>query len=822
MSVSLCTVCQTPLPVADEPCPACGNTPHGSEAAATQGPLDERTLALLEAQLRTSVASEFEILGLLGQGGMAAVFTARDLALSRLVALKVMSPSLMMHRGMVERFHTEAVTQANLTHPNIVSVYAVRRAGDLMFFTMQLIQGRSLQRALAAERHAGRAIAFDVAGAILAQVGSALSYAHIRGLVHRDIKPANVLLSATGDAVVTDFGIAKVIAGPSLTMTGTLVGTAQYMSPEQCYGSELTGASDQYSLGVMAYELIVGAPPFRGPSFAVMQAHTTQPVPPIRDVRPDCPFDLEDAILRMLAKRPEARFPTIDDALMAMAAHPVPLSAQHPVRRELIRLAAVTDGGQAIANVLAAPASPIPRAPSHPGRSPMSSGSEAISAIPEIVIPDRPPGPTTAGPEAGAASSAPPVVRSSPNAPPPLPSTATPVVVAPPAPASEAQAATAGTLRRWSNRLTLIAAGAVAIAAIIVVTVLVRAGGSSGDGGLTVDSTGGPVIVQQSSQMDSGQRPVTSVAPLTVSAPSPTLRVGEGVQLLLDPLTDTSRVSWTSQSPAIASVNSSGRVTARRTGRVTITAQVDTQKAIIELTVEPRSVVAAARDTPTTVAQPPIAEVDAIGNIRGPIRLKVGDSAAYSAVAQLSDGSTTSDRPFRWSSSDDRVLSIDAATGRAHASGAGEVSVTVHLEGIVKALGISIAEAVAKRDIVTPPPPADPAASVPAAVDACYARVLDQTALEQLATMGTASERSAAADLATLIRRSSQVRVTKSDPGNLTLQGNRGSVDFSVNVTYRSRFGPTARDIFVVRSLMELRGSTWQVSTCRVINHRPG
>lgn len=299
----------------------------------------ERSWHLVMERLREVVGDEYEVMALLGYGGMAGVFLAQERRLKRRVALKVMSPEMMLGHNMIERFHQEAVTQANLEHPNIAAVHSVREQGGLNFFAMQYVPGRTLQGALRAETEAGRRIGIPVILTLLHQVGSALEYAHHAGVIHRDVKPGNVLLAADGRAVVTDFGIAKVAEGPALTVASVVQGTAAYMSPEQCYAADLTGASDQYSLGVLAWELAAGRVPFSGDSFSVMQAHVSQAPPPLSTVRDDCPVALSDAVARMMAKRAEDRFPTIAAALEAMGAVALSPRRDDPVRLELIRLA---------------------------------------------------------------------------------------------------------------------------------------------------------------------------------------------------------------------------------------------------------------------------------------------------------------------------------------------------------------------------------------------------------------------------------------------------------------------------------------------------
>ncbi len=314
-------------------------------------------------RLRRATAGEFEIGPELGRGGMAAVFLAHDLALDRQVAIKVMSPAVLLGDGMTERFRQEAVTIARLHHPHIVPVYAVRHGEGLHYFVMRYVRGRSLDQVI---RRAGR-LPLPIVRSILWQVAAGLTYAHRSGVVHRDVKPANILIDEDGDAVVTDFGIAKAAERPSQTQSGALVGTPAYMSPEQCRGGEVSWASDQYALGAVAYEMITGSPPFEGSTFTVMQAQVERAPRPLAELRAECDADLEAAILRMLAKERSARFGKMADAMAALEA--APLADGDPLRDELSRLVAPEDRGD----------SPEPTAPvSAAGRS-RSSGRWSMS-----------------------------------------------------------------------------------------------------------------------------------------------------------------------------------------------------------------------------------------------------------------------------------------------------------------------------------------------------------------------------------------------------------------------------------------------------------
>ena len=336
-------------------------------------PLDTSWVPVVE-KIRAGTAGELIIGGELGHGGMAAVFLAYDTRLNRRVAIKVMAPPLLMGQGLVQRFAEEAVTMANLRHPNIITVHSVRQIDDVHFFVMEFVAGRALDRII---ERAG-ALPLAVARAILWQVGSALNYAHRRGVIHRDIKPANILIDEDGRALVTDFGIAKVVESPMRTQSGILVGTPAYMSPEQCYALPVDQATDQYSLGVAAYEMLTGHAPFSGSSFSVMQAHALDAPPAMRDVRPDLPAEVEHAVLRMLAKEPTDRWPTIREALAALGAHP--LDDGDSVHTELAHLATLGAAPAATSESLTPPGR---RRPVSPPPMPSSGGDRLFLIVAE-------------------------------------------------------------------------------------------------------------------------------------------------------------------------------------------------------------------------------------------------------------------------------------------------------------------------------------------------------------------------------------------------------------------------------------------------------
>lgn len=263
-------------------------------------------MANLQQQLESGLAGRYHLERELGQGGMAVVFLARDLRHDRDVAVKVLRPDLSAAIG-AERFLREIKLAAGLTHPHILPVYDSGQAGDLLFYVMPSMEGRSLRERLQRERQLPLADAL----AITREVASALDYAHRRQVVHRDIKPENILLHE-GSALVADFGIGKALsAGGSLTQTGMVVGTPTYMSPEQASGDpDVDGRSDLYSLGCVLFEMLAGEPPFTGANAqAIIAKRFVSPIPKVRVTR-DVPDAVDEALTRALARTPVDRFAT--------------------------------------------------------------------------------------------------------------------------------------------------------------------------------------------------------------------------------------------------------------------------------------------------------------------------------------------------------------------------------------------------------------------------------------------------------------------------------------------------------------------------------
>ena len=265
-------------------------------------------MSLLD-ELRAGLSERYQVEAEVGRGGMATVFVAEDLKHGRRVAIKVLTPELSSSLG-AERFLREIQVSARLSHPHILPVFDSGEAKGLLYYVMPFIEGESLRGRLRREQQLSIADAIT----ITCEVADALAYAHGMGIVHRDIKPENVLLHG-GHAVVADFGIAHMLYeadSGKLTQTGTSLGTAAYMSPEQFAGNSVDGRSDQYSVACMLYELLVGEVPFTGPNpLAIMARHTMEAVPSIRVVRQTVPDELEAVIMRALEKVPADRYATI-------------------------------------------------------------------------------------------------------------------------------------------------------------------------------------------------------------------------------------------------------------------------------------------------------------------------------------------------------------------------------------------------------------------------------------------------------------------------------------------------------------------------------
>jgi serine/threonine protein kinase len=256
-----------------------------------------------------TIAGRYEVEELVGHGGMSSVYKARDALLERHVALKILHEQYSNDEDFVERFKREARSVAQLQHPNIVTVIDRGEEDGRQFIVFEYIEGENLKE------HVVRKGRLDVSEAleIADEVARGLAFAHGQGLIHRDVKPQNVLLNGDGRAKVTDFGIARTLDVDGMTQTGTILGTSNYIAPEQASGQPVDAHSDVYALGAVLYELLAGEVPFPGESFvAVAMKHMHEPAPNLLDVRRDVPLRVAAAVDRALEKDPEQRFPTMD------------------------------------------------------------------------------------------------------------------------------------------------------------------------------------------------------------------------------------------------------------------------------------------------------------------------------------------------------------------------------------------------------------------------------------------------------------------------------------------------------------------------------
>ncbi|HYC49922.1 MAG TPA: protein kinase [Gemmatimonadaceae bacterium] len=356
-TITGCPSCAQPLIRGSKFCANCGNDISGVWSAdpvlaTTTVELDPKSDAVSQL-LTAATLGEYDVYGELGRGGMAAVYLALDLSLNRKVAIKTMLPELTARDDMVVRFKREAQTAAGLNHPHIIQIYAVRQVPDLVFFIMKFVEGRSLESII---RETGK-VSLAMAQTIMSQVGSALDYAHRRHVVHRDIKPANIMIDENGAAIVTDFGIAKVQEAQNLTVTGAAMGTPHYMSPEHIHNAEVSGKSDQYSLGILLYEMLTGTRPFDGRTYAeLITQHLFDDPPDVREVSPEVPEHMAAVIRRMLAKAPADRFDSLDDVTHALGS-PVSKQDGDLVKSQMITLA--RSGPQKKLRV-SVPMSPVP------------------------------------------------------------------------------------------------------------------------------------------------------------------------------------------------------------------------------------------------------------------------------------------------------------------------------------------------------------------------------------------------------------------------------------------------------------------------------
>jgi serine/threonine protein kinase/alpha-tubulin suppressor-like RCC1 family protein/uncharacterized protein YjdB len=694
----LCSHCQSPLASGAHFCSRCGFDVSGvqgglatAKVAATAAE-DDPQAGLLE-ELRRATLGDFDIAGELGRGGMATVFLAHEIALDRKVAIKVMSPALLQSgRGMAERFKREARTAAALSHPHIIPIFGVRESGRLLFFVMKYVQGRSLD-AITKEHGA---LPIKMVQAILAQSGSALDYAHRHHVIHRDIKPANIMLDVEGWAVLTDFGIAKVTEAQGLTMTGATIGTPTYMSPEQCAAKDITGATDQYSLGVAAYEMITGKVPFDADSvMSLMWLHFHEPPPPILERRPDCPPDLAQAIERMLAKKPADRWPTLEDAVEAIGSPPL----NDPIRQQMKALA--RGGPLAEAAQRHTPVSPVPSQAGPPTAGPATpKPPPVVTAAPTTPIPATPAAVAPPLPMTPVMPIAPPASREITESPTAVFSTPAPAprAVVPPAPPRAIPPAppaprTPG--RRTSTGATATGRASRAEPAPVIPPPFtpVRRGRLIGPAaGLVVAGVVAWALFGRKSAPPPPPPPEAAVPVASVAVtPSPaSIIVGSTTQLTAvlkdgrgNPVTGR-EVVWASSDTTMARVSPSGVVHGLQPGYINITA-----------TSEERT------GTGTVLVTATITPVAAVELSPWPSAIQLGDSAVLSAAPKDTRGNTLSGRAAKWTSSDPTVATVSPG-GAVHPRREGTTVISATIEGKNATARITVIQPVVAAVAVTP------------------------------------------------------------------------------------------------------------------------
>src|ERR1700680_2255974 len=315
-SADHCTKCSTPLPLTDMTIAgtSMGTAVVGTQAwsvAVTPRPSSE---AAAKGQLEpgTLLAERFEILQLLGQGGMGAVYKARDTELERLVALKLIRPELASNPEILRRFKQELILAPRVTHRNVIRIFDLGQATGFKFITMEFVEGRDLRAVL---RERGKISPEETVG-IIAQVCRALESAHAAGVVHRDLKPQNIMLDGKDRVYVMDFGIAHSLETPGMTQTGALMGTPEYMSPEQAKGMKVDPRSDLFALGIIFYEMLTGISPYKAETALATLLKRTQERPqPPAEVDPAIPKAISDVVMKCLEIDRDHRFSSAREIL---------------------------------------------------------------------------------------------------------------------------------------------------------------------------------------------------------------------------------------------------------------------------------------------------------------------------------------------------------------------------------------------------------------------------------------------------------------------------------------------------------------------------
>jgi len=628
-SIGVCPTCGVNLTVGDRYCGGCGS------------PVPQAADARLLLDLQDVTRGDYEILGVLGRGGMGMVYLAHDISLNKKVAIKVLPPDLLQGEMGVERFRREARIAASLRHRHITSVFALKETTKLLFFVMEYVEGRTLDAVL---RDEGQ-LPIDAAGAVIHDAMSALTYAHRREVIHRDLKPGNIIVDVEGLAMITDFGVAKVTTVQGITTTGSTVGSPKYMSPEQWSG-KATHLTDQYALGCVAYELVAGRAPFEGETLEQMMKQQLFDAPePLLELRKDCPPQMAEAISRMLEKDPQKRWPNLEAARSAMGLH-----APTPDDAARTRLAEWAKRGHDVRALPKTPRSPIPISRAHQ--------------------PQAPP-PITTAPTAPLIHTAPRDAHGSRRA--WLIGMPAAIVVGLAVWLLLRPASGGGGGQQGGTPATIAiqgASGTIGVGERITLSAQARDGAGnaltsvpitwstsdsaialvSSDGGLQARAAGTVRLTAsgggKSTAMTLTVRPA-AVASVTVTPSEARLSPGETARLTVavrgrdGTELPGRRVEWTSNAPSVASVSPSGVVSAQMPGRATVAASSEGASGTVAITVEPRRpVVTATLDISPGRASIKVGEtVSLVASLRGErARARTVWTSADNAIAQVSSG----------------------------------------------------------------------------------------------------------------------------------------------------------------------------------------
>lgn len=445
-----------------------------------------------------TLGGRYRIDDVLGQGGMSAVYKAYDPNLKRVVAVKMIHAHLAEDPKFVVRFEEEAAAVAQLRHPNIVQVFDFNHDTDLYYMVQEFVAGETLQERLRRLNLRDRHMPLSEAIGYVINICDASLFAHQRGLVHRDIKPANIMIDVHGQAILMDFGIVKITGGEKHTATGAVVGTALYLPPELIRGETPDPRSDQYSLGVTLFEAVSGRPPFEAESaMTLMMMHLNDPLPDLRQLRPDVPPSLAAVIERALAKNREDRFPSMAEFAAALRGVLASLSSAAPAATVTDETGPQVSRPTALDGVLpASPAAPqAPAAVSTPAPAPAPAPTPAPPSSFRTLVEPAPASPVSSTPPAAAPQSG----QGSFSAAPPA---------APPAPSAGAASQSRPNLVLWGG-----IAGAVLLIAVVIYFVVNGLGGSE-------TPPAAPVAEATSTATQEAQ----AAAPVVPTAePSPTL-----------------------------------------------------------------------------------------------------------------------------------------------------------------------------------------------------------------------------------------------------------------------------------------------------------